>query len=189
MEFLSKVNKGEHSINHNFMNKSLLFRSISVGIMSVMVLCVIAIPQATYAETKNAKNDTSHTLFHKGKLTICKLDKEAYEVVRTIEGKLSAYTNTVDQTDDSPDKTASGFSLSTLKAGEGVVANNFLPLGTKVRIPDLFGDMVFTVEDRGSQKHFSTVNRFDVYIPGGEKARQQAMQFGRKTAKVEIIES
>ena len=171
------------------MNKSLVIQSIIACIVFMIALCIVAIPQTTYAEPKNEKDDVSHTLFHNGKLTICKLDKKAYEVVRIIEGKLSAYTNTVWQTDDTPNFTASQFDLRTLKAGEGVVANNYLPFGTKVRIPDLFGDMIFTVQDRGNPNHFDTVRRFDVYLPGGEKGVQEAMKFGRRTARVEIVES
>ncbi len=183
----------EHSINHNFMNKSLLFRSIFIGAMSVVVLSIIAVPQTTYAEIKNDKDEASHTLVHNGKLTICKLDKKAYEVVRTIKkAVITGYSSAWDETTGIPGKpgfiTASGFDLRELKDGEGVVANNYLPFGTKIRIPDLFGDTIFTVQDTGSPNHFSTVNRFDVYFPG-ELGKKEAMKFGRPTAKVEFVES
>ncbi len=171
------------------MNKSLLIRSIVVGFIVGIALYAIVAPNTTHADLNNTKNEAKATLVHNGHLTVCKLDKTHYEVVKKFKGKLTAYTNTPDQTDDTPNKTASGFDLTTIKPGEGVLANNFLPLGTLVMIPDLYPNIIFRVEDRGSPTHFDSENRFDVYIPGGEKARTEAMKFGRKTATIEIVES
>lgn len=171
------------------LDKSLLFRSIVMGFIVGLALYAIVAPNTIHADLKNTSNETSDTLVYNNHLTICMLDRSSYHVVKTIKGKLTAYTNTKDQTDGSPNYTASGFDLTTIKPGEGVVANNFLRLGTKVRIPDLFPGTIFTVEDTGSPTHFDSINRFDVYIPGGEQARAEAMRFGRRTATVEVVES
>lgn len=53
--------------------------------------------------------------------------------------------------------TASGKILA-----DGMIANNFLPFGTKIYIE---GYGMKTVEDRGSKKYFNSVNKIDVLVP------------------------
>ncbi len=74
-----------------------------------------------------------------------------------------------------PSVTASG-----TRAREGVVAANFLKFGTKIKIPSLYGDRVFTVEDRMSSRFTNTV---DVLV----SSRQEAFSFGTKRAHIEIL--
>ncbi len=103
-----------------------------------------------------------------------------YKVVRTSTHTMTAYNSEVAQTDDSPCITANGFNVC--KHGvEDTIAANFLKMGTKVRIPDLFGDRVFTVRDRMNARH---TNRVDVWF----KERSAAMKFGVKVAKIEVLE-
>ena len=64
---------------------------------------------------------------------------------------------------------------------DGIVATNFLPFGTKIRVPALFGSKVFVVEDRMSPKNNNTV---DIFL----SSQQEAINFGRRGAYVEIIE-
>lgn len=85
---------------------------------------------------------------------------------KTIRAILTAYSSTVDQTDDTPFTTASNTTVR-----DGVVASNFLAFGTKVQIPSLFGDKVFTVEDRMAKKHN---DKIDVWF----SERHSAKQFG-----------
>ncbi len=63
---------------------------------------------------------------------------------------------------------------------DGIVAANFLPFGTKIRIPSLFGDKIYTVEDRMSPTINGTV---DVFF----SSRQGALNFGRRGAYIEIL--
>jgi len=65
-------------------------------------------------------------------------------------------------------------------AREGIVAANFLSFGTKIRIPSLFGERVFTVEDRMSSRFTNTV---DVVV----SSRNEAINFGTKNAYIEIV--
>lgn len=88
---------------------------------------------------------------------------------------LTAYSSTVWQTDDSPFITASGS-----RVREGIVAANSLPFGTKILIPELFGDRVFTVEDRMAPKNY---HKIDIWFPSTE----QAFEFGVKKAKVVVL--
>ncbi|MFZ4632198.1 MAG: hypothetical protein ACOYL8_03285 [Patescibacteria group bacterium] len=100
-------------------------------------------------------------------------------IVRTSTHTMTAYNSEVGQTDDSPCITANGFNVC--KHGiEDTIAANFLPMGTKVKIPDLFGDRVFIVRDRMNKKH---PNRVDVWM----KDRPSAMKFGVKVAKIQVL--
>jgi len=90
--------------------------------------------------------------------------------------KITAYSSTPDQTDDSPFIMANGKHVH-----DGAVATNFLPLGTHVRIPELYGDKVFTVEDRMA-KRFS--DRMDIWM----ETRAEAKSFGLKHATIEIAQ-
>ncbi len=98
------------------------------------------------------------------------------EQSKTISVILTAYSSTPDQTDDTPFITASG-----TRTRDGVVASNFLAFGTKVQIPSLFGDKVFTVEDRMAKKHG---DKIDIWFP----ERQLAKRFGVQEAEVIIMD-
>lgn len=87
----------------------------------------------------------------------------------------TAYSSTIDQTDSTPFITASGTYVR-----DGIVAANFLPFGTMFKIPDLFGDKVFIVEDR-MHRRFS--HRVDIWFP----ERQMAREFGVKQIRIEIV--
>ncbi|RJQ37307.1 hypothetical protein C4552_01150 [Candidatus Parcubacteria bacterium] len=89
---------------------------------------------------------------------------------------VTAYSSSVDETDSTPFITASG-----TRTRHGIVATNMFPFGTRVRIPELFGDEVFVVEDR-MHRRFS--DRIDVWMP----SKWQALQFGKRQASIEIIE-
>lgn len=84
----------------------------------------------------------------------------------------TAYSSTPDQTDSSPFITASGTHVRY-----GVVAANFLPIGTRIR----FEDQDFTVEDRMNQR-FDGVRIIDIWMP----SRAEAISFGTKTIPVQI---
>lgn len=87
---------------------------------------------------------------------------------------VTAYSSTIDQSDDTPFITANGKIVY-----DGLVAANFLKFGSEVRFPDHFGDKVFTVNDRMNKKYS---DRIDVWMP----TREQAIQFGTRYLKVEI---
>ena len=100
-----------------------------------------------------------------------------YKIVRRLKVIATAYSSTVWQTDETPFVTAA----NTL-VREGIVANNLLPFGTKVRIPELFGDKIFIVEDRMNwQKGHYQV---DIWFPD----YWQALNFGAQLTELEIIQ-
>lgn len=98
-------------------------------------------------------------------------------VKRRIRLTVTAYSSTIDQTDSDPFTTASGTTVH-----HGTLAYNFLPFGTKVRLPDAFGDTVFVVEDRMSARHGRY--RADIWMP----TRQAAKEWGRRTQTLEILD-
>lgn len=103
-----------------------------------------------------------------------------YRVIRTSTHIMTAYNSEVGQTDDSPCITANGFDVC--KHGiEDTIAANFLKFGTKVQIPELFGDRVFVVRDRMNKRYPS---RVDIWM----LKRQDALKFGVRTATIQVIE-
>ncbi len=95
---------------------------------------------------------------------------------KTIRAVLTAYSSTPDQTDSTPFITASG-----TRTRDGIVASNFLAFGTKVQIPEIFGDRIFTVEDRMAKKHS---DKIDVWFP----ERHLAKKFGVQEAEVVVLQ-
>jgi 3D (Asp-Asp-Asp) domain-containing protein len=89
---------------------------------------------------------------------------------------ITAYSSTPEETDDTPFITAAGTAVR-----DGIIANNLLPFGTKLRIPDLYGDKVFVVEDRMNKKKGDY--HFDIWFASKEEAKQ----FGVKITYIDIL--
>jgi len=85
---------------------------------------------------------------------------------------VTAYSSTVDQCDSTPFITANGTHVH-----DGTIAANFLKFGTKVKFPSLYGDKIFTVEDRMKSDY-----KVDIWFP----TRQEALNFGAKRVEIEI---
>jgi 3D (Asp-Asp-Asp) domain-containing protein len=98
--------------------------------------------------------------------------------IKKVKVVVTAYSSTVCQTDNTPFITASGSYVE-----EGIVANNMLPFGTEIMIPELYGDKIFVVEDRMNQK--KGYYHVDIWFPEYD----QAKDFGAKITYIEIIES
>jgi len=99
------------------------------------------------------------------------------KVVEKIKVLTTAYSSTIGQTDDTPLITASGKQVRW-----GIVANNYLPFGTKIRIPALFGNEIFVVEDRMSREKWNY--HIDIWFP----SKQQALNFAAKNTYIEVLE-
>ena len=99
-------------------------------------------------------------------------------VIRELRVVITAYSSTPCQTDDTPFITAAGTWVR-----EGIVANNLLSFGTKIRIPELYGDKIFVVEDRMSWKKGN--HHIDIWF----SSYQEAKNFGAKRTYIEILES
>mgnify|MGYP001602094710 CR=1 FL=1 len=89
--------------------------------------------------------------------------------------EVSAYTSRPEETDSTPFTTASG-----TRVHDGTLATNRLKFGTKVRIPDLYCDKIFTVEDRMNERY---QNHADIWVDDLVVARQ----IGRRHLTVEVF--
>ena len=107
-------------------------------------------------------------------------ENDIWETEKTGYYTITAYSSETSQCDSSPCITANGFNLCE-HGIEDSVAANFLAFGTKIRIPDLFGEKVFIVRDRMNPRH---QNRLDIWM----QDKQKAKEFGVKIAKIEILE-
>ncbi len=98
------------------------------------------------------------------------------DVDHTHLATITAYASVPWETDDSPFITADGTHVR-----DGIIAANFLKFGTRVRIPDLFGDKVFEVHDR-MNKRFS--DRVDIWMENVKLPPK----FGiKRNVKIEIL--
>lgn len=93
---------------------------------------------------------------------------------------ITAYNSEPAQTSGNPCITANGFNVCQ-HGIEDTVAANFLPFGTKIMIPDYFGERVFIVRDRTARKYG---NRVDVWM----LSKKDAINFGKRTLRVVILE-
>ncbi|MCX6720298.1 MAG: 3D domain-containing protein [Candidatus Staskawiczbacteria bacterium] len=143
-----------------------MFAVIVIGVCLLGIL----VPNKTIADSDSVVNAS-----YVAKNT--NVGESTQKVVKTIQSVMTAYSSTPDQTDDTPFITASG-----KRVADGIIANNGLPFGTKVRIPKLFGDKIFIVQDRMNRRMGSS--RFDIWMPD----RQSALNFGVKKVDIEVIE-
>ncbi len=88
---------------------------------------------------------------------------------KAVKVVVTAFSSSPDETDSTPFTTASGKTT-----GDGIVANNCLPFGTEVKIPELFGDKMFVVEDRKHSRY--SCEWLDVWQP----TKTEAKKFGIK---------
>ncbi len=102
------------------------------------------------------------------------LNKKTYQVTAT------AYSSTVEETDSTPCITANGLDVCKNNR-EDIIATNFLKFGTRVKIPDLYGDQVFTVVDRMNP-------RYDYRIDLWKMSKDRAIQFGKRTVTIEVLD-
>jgi 3D (Asp-Asp-Asp) domain-containing protein len=148
------------------------------GILIFNVFSQKAQAKLAYGAWEETLNEEKLTIMGKNSLMPVSSPAEPeFEVASKITVVITAYSSTPEQTDDTPFITASG---KTTK--DGIIANNYLPFGTKVKIPELYGDKVFVVEDRMSWKKGNY--HFDVWFP----TYQEAKNFGVKRTVIEILE-
>ena len=146
------------------------------AISAFVLIFVIVVPISTDSAMPEPENDN-----HKNQAVVSHVSppREALlsdlVVVKTYNVFLTAYSSAPGETDDSPEITASG-----IAAKDGIVAANFLPFGAKIKIPDLFGEKVFVVQDRLHRRKKRFV---DIWMP----SRKKALKFGIKRAEILLV--
>jgi len=123
------------------------------------------------AETSPIADVTNPKIFASASLA----DNSVIQVKSRKNVTITAYSSRPEETDSTPFIAASG-----KRVHDGMVAANWLPMGTKVRIPALFGDKIFVVEDR---MHARNAEKLDIWFASTDAARN----FGVKIATVEIL--
>ncbi len=98
------------------------------------------------------------------------------KVVRKIRVIVTGYSSSPWETDETPLVTAAGTQVR-----DGIIASNLLPFGTKVMLPDIYGNKVFVVEDRMNSR--KGAYQIDIWFP----SRPEALNFGAKLTEMEII--
>jgi 3D (Asp-Asp-Asp) domain-containing protein len=98
------------------------------------------------------------------------------ETLEKFEVIVTAYSSSVWENDGDPFITASG-----TRVKDGIVANNFLPFGSQIRLPEIFGDKIFVVEDRMHSR--KSDYQIDIWFP----SNQEALNFGVKLTEMEIV--
>ena len=86
---------------------------------------------------------------------------------------VTAYSSTVDQTDGNPFITASGAIV-----GQGIMAANFLPLGSKVKLDG----KIYIIQDRMNER-FNNKYVVDIWKP----SRQEALAHGVRAQEMTVV--
>lgn len=143
------------------MTKSILSKSLLVG----FALFILLSPVASFADAD--KSDVKYCI-----------EKSYFPVARTVKMIITAYSSTPEETDDTPFETAWGTPVR-----DGIVATNMLKRGTKIRIPEYFGNKILVVDDTMHQRKKGII---DVWFDN----TRSAVNFGAKhNATVEILGS
>jgi hypothetical protein len=95
---------------------------------------------------------------------------------KKLAGVITFYSSTRAQTDSTPFIAASG-----ARVYDGMIANNCLPFGTEVKIPTLYGDKIFSVQDRMNRRYGCA--KFDIWMDAPVK---DLLRLGVKRADIEI---
>lgn len=104
-----------------------------------------------------------------------KIAETAPETPEVLSMRITAYASVPEETSSHPFITASGEHVR-----DGIVASNLLPFGTKIEIPKLFGNKIFTVEDRLNRRFSNTI---DIWMSSETKAKD----FGVARTSVVIV--
>lgn len=168
----------------NLINNKYIVEFVSVGMNALALLAMIAHllnPLIAKAQTTIEESLVSDQ-GAKVVLTETQGNRLFHPDVRThnpdlrIRAVITAYTSTPDQTDDTPFIAASG-----KRVHDRMIAANGLPFGTIIKIPSLYGDREFVVEDRMNARY--GFGRMDIWL---DTSKAEARKFGVKKVDIEI---
>jgi 3D (Asp-Asp-Asp) domain-containing protein len=120
----------------------ILAMSLGMSQMAVIPVSAAALPKPAIQTNLSVAADGSIAIGQKVKTS------DATGVLKTMYMDSTAYTSTPEECDGDPFVTADGSDVA-----DGIVATNVLPFGTKIRLPTVFGDKVFTVHDRMNARY------------------------------------
>jgi 3D (Asp-Asp-Asp) domain-containing protein len=148
---------------------------------------------SSYKETEEVISTGSNSFYSEDTITVKstpvyhrpqvlgtkEVGKESDEVVvkEVLLVEMTGYSSTPEETNCQPFITASGEWVR-----DGIVAANFLEFGTKIRIPEYFGEKEFVVKDRMNSRYNNG------YVDIWFQTKSEAINFGRVSTKIEVIE-
>lgn len=152
-------------------------------IVTLIILGIlIGFPPVFGLKTANQKEFSPDALDLTNKLAMAEqntlLPTNSQSENKKMEVIVTAYSSNVWETDDTPFITASGETVR-----DGVIANNLLPFNTRVKIPELYGNKIFVVEDR--MHYLKSPYQIDLWFP----SHDQATDFGVKKTYIEVLDN
>ncbi|MFA5086357.1 MAG: 3D domain-containing protein [Candidatus Paceibacterota bacterium] len=164
----------------NKQNLSIILIAAIVFSFSALVLTIDAkadntnLAQSQGSEKSYSSENNALALFSEKEDRDGDNSQKTYRKIKVIA---TAYSSTEWQTDDTPFVTANGSEVR-----DGIIANNMLPFGTEIKLPELYGNKVFTVEDRMHSR--KSKYQIDIWFPTLEEAKA----FGVKETYIEVLE-
>lgn len=158
------------------LNTLKLTKQLKIAFLLV-ILMAFSFPQPTVSQDLNAKltgpiPEESIRSYYEGP-SLPEIPLRSARITMYIT--VTAYNSVPEQTDDTPFITA-----SNTRTRDGVIATNFLPFGTVVRFPDIYGDKEFIVEDRMNSRYYYHMDIWMEEVP-------DARSFGVQYLKMEIL--
>jgi 3D (Asp-Asp-Asp) domain-containing protein len=173
--------------------KTLVKNSLNQGILKASVTLVVGVSLLTTSLSPHVVDAEGFSLSTLSQFFVKTEEIEAnpsfpevgeIEPRRVITAVMTAYSSDVAQTDSTPcipaDSTYNLCENYEETGAQDTIAANFLPMGTKVKFPELYGDKIFTVRDRMNARYGN--GRGDIWMP----TRTEAKQFGVKRVVMEI---
>jgi 3D (Asp-Asp-Asp) domain-containing protein len=156
-----------------------------------LVLGLLAVgyvgPQIVQSQTNDQQEQINEQINLSNSQTSTFPKAKQREELRSYQVVATAYSSEIAQTDNSPCIPSQvSFNLCEYYKKYGVantIAANFLPLGAKVRFPEIYENKVFTVRDRMNSRYNGTT-RVDFW----KSNKKTATNFGVKSLKMEVIE-
>jgi len=145
------------------------------AILYLLLVAFTFSPQPLTQNTENQESVLNELSVASAEASALQCSYAPQELNATMAVWVTAYSSTPEETDDTPFITASGKQVR-----DGIVATNLFPFGTRITIPELFGDKVFTVEDR---MHRRKQNFLDVWMP----TKDSALSFGIQCASISVL--
>ncbi len=166
-------------MNKNLKKILLISTAIIVftGILNFSKFC-LGETKTNQSLSQNIHNELSTLNTIQGNSIVAISSMPEIKIARKMRVITTAYSSTVCQTDSTPFITAAGTSVR-----DGIVANNLLPFGTKIRLPEIYGDKIFVVEDRMHWK--KGYYHIDIWFASYTEAKN----FGTKQTYLEILEN
>lgn len=174
------MNKGNQALYHGLIFYAIIPAIAFCSLISVFMLLGALDERDQINDEQNARVTYFKRLLDHYERDNAKMRDQLNTKAMSCTVTMSAYNSEARQTDSSPCITASNMNVCE-RNREDVVAANFLPLHSIIKIPELYGDQEFHVEDRMNRRY---QNNVDIWM----RDRQDAIQFGRQHGvEIQII--